>query len=128
MIGSRLKVDSLHTWIAVSWIDGFGFTVIVNIEGAVEHVMELPEFDGVTVIVPTIAAEVLFDTWKDGIFPVPDPASPIEVLSLTQLNWVPGIVLVKITSDVNCLSHKSWFEIGPVVGLDITVIDLVAVL
>ena len=43
-------------------MDGLGFTVIVNSDGAIAHVMELPAFDGVTVIVATIAEEVLFET------------------------------------------------------------------
>lgn len=49
----------------------------------------------VTVIVDVIEDADKFTTLKDGIFPVPDAASPIDVFELVQLTATPaaGVVL-----------------------------------
>jgi len=62
------------------WVEilGEGFTVIVNVIGAPEQVVPKLVYLGVTVIVAVIGALVVLVAVKEGIFPVPDEASPIE--------------------------------------------------
>jgi hypothetical protein len=60
---------------------GLGFTVIVN---EIEFPTQLFS-DGLTVMVEVIGAPVLFVNVNEGIFPVPDPASPIAVLLFVQV-------------------------------------------
>ena len=59
---------------------GLGFTVIVN---DIEFPVQLLS-DGLTVMVEVIGAPVLFINVNEGIFPVPDAASPIAVLLFVQ--------------------------------------------
>jgi hypothetical protein len=60
---------------------GLGFTVIVKV-----ILFPVQPFnDGLTVMVDVIGAPVLFVNGNEGIFPVPDAASPIAVLLFVQL-------------------------------------------
>ena len=63
---------------------------------------------GVTVTVATTGAFVAFVATKDGIFPVPLAANPIEGALLVQLNIVPGKEPLKITTAVAALLHTVW--------------------
>ena len=60
---------------------GDGLTVIVNVSGVPEQPLAL----GVTVIVLVIGLLVVFVAVKDGMFPVPDAASPTDVLEFVQV-------------------------------------------
>ena len=60
---------------------GVGFTVIVNDNGVPTH----PFAVGVTVIVATTGAVPLLIAVKDGIFPVPLAASPIDASLFVQV-------------------------------------------
>jgi hypothetical protein len=59
---------------------GLGFTVMVN---DIEFPVQLFS-DGLTVMVEVIGAPVLFVSVNEGIFPVPEAASPIAVLLFDQ--------------------------------------------
>ena len=59
---------------------GLGFTVMVN---DIEFPVQLFS-DGLTVMVEVIGAPVLLVNVNEGIFPVPDAASPIAVLLFDQ--------------------------------------------
>jgi hypothetical protein len=67
---------------------GFGFTVMVNVIG----VPLQPLATGVTVIVATMGAFVLFVGLKDAIFPVPLSGKPMLLLLFVQLYIVFGTV------------------------------------
>ena len=67
---------------------GVGFTVIVKL--FVEPVQ--PFADGVTTIAATEGTFVPFNAVKDGILPVPEPASPMLELLFVQLKLVPATV------------------------------------
>jgi hypothetical protein len=54
-----------------------------------------PLIVGVTVIVPLITSLPLFTAVKDGIFPDPEPASPMAVLLFVQLKLTPAGVPVR---------------------------------
>lgn len=60
---------------------GLGFTVMLN---DIEFPVQLFN-DGLTVMVEVIGAPVLFVNVNEGIFPVPDAASPIAVLLFVQV-------------------------------------------
>jgi hypothetical protein len=60
---------------------GLGFTVMVN---EIEFPTQLFN-EGLTVMVEVIGAPVLLVSMKEGIFPVPDAASPIAVLLFVQV-------------------------------------------
>ena len=60
---------------------GLGFTVMVN---EIEFPVQLFS-DGLTVMVDVIGAPVLLVSVNEGIFPVPDAASPIAVLLFVQV-------------------------------------------
>ena len=63
----------------------FGLIVIVNVlAGPIQFVPPFAKV-GVTVIVAVIGLVVLFIGVKIGIFPVPEVAKPIPVVSLVQL-------------------------------------------
>jgi hypothetical protein len=62
-------------------IDGVGLTVIVKFWLAPVQ----PDADGVTMMVPAMADVPAFVPMKDAILPVPDEASPMEVLLLVQV-------------------------------------------
>ena len=55
---------------------------------------------GITVIVATTGAFVVFATANEAILPVPDAASPIEVALFVQLKLLPVTLLPKLTADV----------------------------
>ena len=59
---------------------GLGFTDMVN---DIEFPVQLFS-DGLTVMVDVIGAPVMFVSVNEGIFPVPDAASPIAVLLFDQ--------------------------------------------
>ena len=73
---------------------GVGFTVIVNDCG----VPGQPIADGVTVMVAVTGVLVKLIAVKDGMFPVPLPAKPIEGLLFVQLKEVP------LTAPVNAIA------------------------
>ena len=57
------------------------------------------------VIVPLIGVLPVFVVTKDGMFPVPDAASPIAVFELVQLYTVPGTKPVGVISVVLPPTH-----------------------
>jgi hypothetical protein len=73
-----------------------GFTVIVKVTGVPAH----PFADGVTVIVATTGTVPAFVAVKEGIFPVPLAASPMEGSVFVHVNVVPATVLVKFIAAV----------------------------
>ena len=58
---------------------------MVNVIGAPVHATLPFVYVGVMVIVPLIGVLPVLVVTKDGIFPVPDAASPIAVFELVQL-------------------------------------------
>ena len=82
-----------------------GFTVIVNVAGDPMQVVPPLVKEGVTVIVAVTADELLFTAVKEGIFPVPLAAKPIEGVSLVQLNTVPATEPEKVIAVVAELLH-----------------------
>lgn len=68
-----------------------GFTVIVYVTGA----PGTPAAVGITEIVATIGAVVLFVATNKGALPLPLAPSPIAVLLFVQVYVVPGVALVK---------------------------------
>ena len=79
---------------------GIGFTVIVNVIGAPAHNTPPFVYVGVIVIVLLIGVLPVLVVTNDGIFPVPDAASPIAVVELVQLYTVPTTFPVGVTSVV----------------------------
>ena len=65
---------------------GVGFMVMVNVAGAPEQIVDPPIATGVTVIVAMTGVVPLLVAIKDGRFPVPDAASPIEGSLFVQVN------------------------------------------
>ena len=75
----------------VKFIDAFGFTVIVY---SVIGPSQVPSF-AITEMVASIGAELVLVVVKEGMFPDPDAASPMEVLLLVHLKvFGPGVTLV----------------------------------
>jgi len=77
---------------------------------------------GLTFIVATTGAELVFVATKDGMFPEPLAASPIEVLLFVQLYVVPVTPPVNVTSVVEAPLHTAGSAITFVVGVGLTVI------
>jgi len=77
----------------------------VNVAGDPVQVVPPLVKEGVTVIVAVTADEPLFTAVKEGIFPVPLVAKPIEVALLVQLNTVPAKAPEKVTAAVVELLH-----------------------
>ena len=75
--------DPLHnTWFATAFTVAIGFTVIVNVIGAP---VQPDMIEGVTVMVAVVALVNVFDVTKDGIFPLPLAANPIDGLLFTHV-------------------------------------------
>ena len=84
----------LHTvWLVTAATVGVGLTVMVKSTGLPIHVLAV----GVTVTVPVMVAEVVFDADQEAIFPEPDDASPIDVVLLVQLKEVPDTEAANVT-------------------------------
>ena len=81
-------------WFATAFTVGVGLTVIVNVIGVPVQVTPPLVNTGVTVIVATTGAAVLFIAVKLAMCPVPLAASPILVLLLVQLYTVPAALPV----------------------------------
>ena len=77
-------------------ITGVGLTVIKNVSLPPAQ----PFTEGVTMIVATRFAPVVFAAVMKLILPEPDAASPTAVLSFVQVNGVPAIFDVKLTAAV----------------------------
>lgn len=100
---------------------GLAFTVIVKITG-----VPVQPLEGVTVIVATIGAFVVFLVVKLEMLPVPDAAKPIAVLLLVQENVAP-VDPVKLMAPLGSPA-QNWLLPGCViVGRAVTLIDLVTV-
>ena len=82
MVTGAVLAPAHTTWLAIAFTDAVGFTVIVKLRG----VPAQPKADeGVTVMVAVTGAAVVLVAVKDGIFPVPLAARPIDVLLFVQL-------------------------------------------
>lgn len=82
---------------------GIGFTVMVKDFPGPAH----PFNSGITVMVAVTGKVVLLMAVKDGMFPVPDGASPINVLLFVQWKAVPGILPAKLTTGVAAFLQKT---------------------
>jgi hypothetical protein len=89
-------------WLAGSATLGVGLTVMVKLCTAPGH----PFAAGVTIIVAVTGALVRLMAVKDGIFPVPPDAKPMEVLLFVQVKLVPITAPVKLTALVADALHK----------------------
>ena len=58
---------------------------------------------------------------KEGIFPVPLAARPMEVVLFVQLYTVPGTVPPKLTAAVEEPWHNVWLATAFTVGVGLTV-------
>lgn len=109
-----------NVWLATAPTLAVGFTVIVNVFGKPTQ----PSALGVTVMVATTGALVLFTATKAGIL-LPDPAAAKPMLGVlfVQVNVVPLTGPVKPTAVVVAPLHTvwlaGWFTIG--VGFTVTV-------
>ncbi|MBK7556992.1 MAG: hypothetical protein IPI54_01145 [Chitinophagaceae bacterium] len=84
---------------------GVGFTVMVNVSG----IPGQPDADGVTVIDAVTCVLPVLIAVKEGIFPLPFAASPIDGLLFTQLYDVLPIAPVNVMALVAAPLHKIWF-------------------
>ena len=109
----------LHTtWLATGFTLGVGLTVMVKVIcGPVQ-----PFAKGPTVMVATTGAIPELIARKDGIFPVPLEASPMDGVSLLQTKVVPATGPLKLTADVACPLHNTWLAMGLTDGVGFTVI------
>jgi hypothetical protein len=82
-----------------------------------------PLADGVTTMFDTVGALELFSAVKDGIFPEPEPASPVVVLLFVQANAVPVTVPVKITAVVGDPLQTAWLDTAAALGEGFTVME-----
>jgi len=94
-----------------------GLTVMVKLTS----VPEQAPTDGVIVTVDVIGIPEGLAALNVGIFPLPLPASPTDVLLLFQLNDVPITAPVKVVEEVDAPLQKSWSGTGTTVGFGITV-------
>ena len=92
-------------------------TVIVKL--FVEPVQ--PFADGVTTIPATVGSSVPFSPVKDGILPVPEPASPMLALLFVQVKLVPATVPVLFTVAVGAPLQTTWFDMAAAFGVGLTV-------
>jgi hypothetical protein len=75
--------EPLHnTWLATVFTVAIGFTVMVNV---IDAPVQPDMIEGVTVMVAVVALVKLFAVTKDGIFPVPLAAKPIDELLFTHV-------------------------------------------
>ena len=75
--------EPLHkTWLATAFTVAIGLTVMVNVIGAP---VQPDMIEGVTVMVAVVALVNVFDVTKDGIFPAPLAANPIDGLLFTHV-------------------------------------------
>ena len=82
---AAVEAELQTTWLAGSSTVGVGLTVIVNCCVEPEQSVPPPEKTGVTIIVALIAALVPFVAEKAAMFPEPEAARPIAMLSLVQV-------------------------------------------
>lgn len=94
------------TWSAGSSTCPEGLTVMVKVWAVPAH----PSNAGVTVIVAVTGALVLFVAVNDGILPVPDAPSPIDVLLFDheKTEEPPVLEVVKFTAAVAAPLHLVW--------------------
>jgi hypothetical protein len=79
---SAVDIAPAHTaWLVHAATEGVGLTVIVNVWAAPEQ----PFAIGMTTIVATTGADVLFVAVKPAILPVPLAARPMLVVVFVQL-------------------------------------------
>lgn len=79
-----------------------------------------PAADGVTFTVATIGAKVVLLAAKEPMSPIPDAASPIDVVVLVQSYCVPGTEPLKFTVGVNAVLHTTMFAGSTTVGVGFT--------
>ena len=92
--------------------------MIVKVSGVPVQPLAL----GVTSIVAVSAVVPVLEAVKLAMFPVPDAARPIDVLSFVQLYVVPATSPVKVTAVVEALLHKVSSDGSSTVGVGFTVI------
>lgn len=84
--------------------------------------------NGVTVIVATIIALVVFTGVKEAIFPVPVAARPIVGSLFVQVKVLPVTGPVKLTAVVAAPWHLVWLFIVVTVGVGLTLMVKVLLL
>lgn len=99
-----LNVDEPQLFTTVTTgVEGVGLTVIVNVcEAPVQ-----PLATGVTVMVATCGVIPPLVAVNDAMFPLPNAARPILVLSFVQLKVVPLTPPLKVTAAVEPLLHTT---------------------
>ena len=81
-----------------------------------------PFANGATEMIAITGALVVFNAVKDGIFPVPLPAKPMEGLLLLQVKLVPLTAPVKFIALVAAPLHTVWLAGTAILGVGLTVI------
>ena len=114
LVGAVLHIAWLAGWATL----GVGFTVIVKNLALPGQ----PFAIGVTVMKPVAGKTPVLTPVKDGIFPEPLAAKPIEVLSLVQLKPVPLTVPEKFITPTVPLLQTVWFDGCTTFGVGFTVI------
>lgn len=97
-----LVMALLHrTWLAGCTTEGVGLTLMVKLWGLPVQPVAL----GTTVMVAVTGTRLLLVAVKEGISPLPLPASPIDVLLLVQTNNVLATLPVKLMAEVDAPLH-----------------------
>ena len=68
-------------WLGTVFTVGVGFTVMVNVVGVPGHPLAV----GVTVMVAVTDVVPVFTALKEAMFPLPEPAKPMDVVVFVQL-------------------------------------------
>ena len=113
-------------WLVIVFTVAVGLTVMLNVMSVPTQLTPALVNVGVTVIVATAGALVLFIAVKDGMFPAPLAARPILVLLFAQLNTtllppLPLLGLVKMIVVVDEALHNTWFATAFTVAVGFTV-------
>lgn len=106
-----------NVWSVMLSTAGVGFTIIAN-EAAVPVQLFAV---GITDIVAVTGTVPLFTALNAAMFPFPDAANPMDVLSFVQPKVVFNTFPLKLTADVDAPLHKVWSPILSTVGVGFTV-------
>ena len=108
----------------IKLIVGIGYIVTVKLIGVPIHEYE---DEGVTIIVPVIFDNVLFNgAVQVGIFPVPLSGIPISIFELVHVKVEPVGLLTKFPMLICAPEHTAIFVIGFTVG-DVNTVTLKAI-
>ena len=103
---------------------GAGFTVMVKVCCCPLQLFAV----GITVIVAVTGTLVVFTALNDVMSPEPEPARPMDVLLLIQLNCVLAIVPLKATAVVALPLQTVCEAIAPELGVGFTMTSIVKLL